>query len=44
MNKNELGTVIFALENYARDLELETNFKGRNMVYDLITKLEREAN
>lgn len=40
INKKEIGTIIFALEEYANILEIEKSFDARNYVYELIWKLD----
>lgn len=39
LTKKELGTIIFALEEYANILEIEKSFEARNKVYELIWRL-----
>ena len=39
LTKKEIGTIIFALEEYANVLEIENSFDARNNVYELIWKL-----
>ena len=39
LTEKEIGTIIFALEEYANILEIENSFDTRNYVYELIWKL-----
>jgi hypothetical protein len=41
VSKKEIGSIIFALENYAQLLEKEGSYENRNNIYNLISKLER---
>lgn len=43
MTKKEMGTIIFALENYSQLMQKEKDYNMRNYIYDLINKLDREA-
>jgi hypothetical protein len=42
LTKQEIGTIIFSLEEYANILEIEKNFNARNNVFELIWKLDGE--
>lgn len=40
LNNKERGTVIFALEEYAKVLEIENDYDAKNSVLELIWKLD----
>ena len=40
LNNKEINTVIFALEEYAKVLEIENSYDAKNSVLELIWKLD----
>jgi hypothetical protein len=40
LSNRETGTIIFALEEYAKVLEIENSFEAKNSVLELIWKLD----
>jgi hypothetical protein len=40
LTNKERGTVIFALEEYAKVLEIENSYEAKNSVLELIWKLD----
>lgn len=41
VNKKELGTIVFSLEEYAKILEIEQSYEARNNVYELIWRISQ---
>ena len=40
LNNKDKGSIIFALEEYARALEIDSNYTARNSVLEIIWKLD----
>lgn len=40
MNKKQIGTIVFALEQYCEILEKKKEYTLRNKVYEIIWKLQ----
>jgi hypothetical protein len=40
LSNKERGTIVFALEEYAKVLELENSYEAKNNVLELIWKLD----
>lgn len=40
LSNKERGTIIFALEEYAKVLEIENSYEAKNSVLELIWKLD----
>ena len=43
LSSKEKGTIIFALEEYAKVLEVEMDYKSRNSVLELIWKIDLQG-
>jgi hypothetical protein len=42
LSNKERGTIVFALEEYAKVLELENSYDAKNSVLELIWKLDTQ--